>query len=548
MNSKNTEHDIPFISTEMASADIYLGGAILHRRGTVSLTRGRNRFGIKIPDYSPYEIEIPRIEFGGSTEHCTISSPVEEKKPKESVEIEEAQARIARIEAEILSYESSLKLLEDAGKFGDGMKLSPEEFVNMADLVSEKQIEIRKKIVRLQKLKNDAEKELLKLRRDTEEEAKSSEVFIDLIAPEDITCDFEMTYMVSTIAWEPFYEIIYQDMRSPLTVNLRGKLMRPGNEKWENIRLCLIHGTAESRHDLPEPKVLRVGFRKPPAPPVIPYFRASGPAVREGYSANSLRNGIPDSSVNPNDTGYPVPSPPFVNNSLYPAPSALQEGGNTMRMQMNAPLQIEKTRVTRELAMRFNLGETHTISAEVTLLDVQEQNVPVEFCFRTVPFMDPSIYLNGKIKDFANYNFISCEAMLYAGSAYIGSAQIPDGENELVLSLGRDEALDVSKERIRKNHTEPRLARDQIEQHGFRISLSNHRDEKVRVQVIDRLPVSKDQDVRVNMESASESSLFASETGKLTWDVTINPGAQKAIEYTYRVTYPKGKEISYEEE
>ena len=78
--------------------------------------------------------------------------------------------------------------------------------------------------------------------------------------------------------------------------------------------------------------------------------------------------------------------------------------------------------------------------------------------------------------------------------------------------------------------------------------LSNHRDEKVRVQVIDRLPVSKDQDVRVNMESASESSLFASETGKLTWDVTINPGAQKAIEYTYRVTYPKGKEISYEEE
>ena len=205
MNSKNTEHDIPFISTEMASADIYLGGAILHRRGTVSLTRGRNRFGIKIPDYSPYEIEIPRIEFGGSTEHCTISSPVEEKKPKESVEIEEAQARIARIEAEILSYESSLKLLEDAGKFGDGMKLSPEEFVNMADLVSEKQIEIRKKIVRLQKLKNDAEKELLMLRRDTEEEAKSSEVFIDLIAPEDITCGFEMTYMVNTIAWEPFY-------------------------------------------------------------------------------------------------------------------------------------------------------------------------------------------------------------------------------------------------------------------------------------------------------------------------------------------------------
>ena len=46
------------------------------------------------------------------------------------MEIEESQMRTDRIEAEILSYESFLKILEDAGKFGDGMKLSPTEFVN----------------------------------------------------------------------------------------------------------------------------------------------------------------------------------------------------------------------------------------------------------------------------------------------------------------------------------------------------------------------------------------------------------------------------------
>ena len=41
---------------------------------------------------------------------------------------------------------------------------------------------------------------------------------------------------------------------------------------------------------------------------------------------------------------------------------------------------------------------------------------------------------------------------------------------------------------------------------------------------------------------------FDEETGRLTWDVTIDASEQKTIEYSYRVTYPKGKTISYEEE
>ena len=68
------------------------------------------------------------------------------------------------------------------------------------------------------------------------------------------------------------------------------------------------------------------------------------------------------------------------------------------------------------------------------------------------------------------------------------------------------------------------------------------------VQAIDRLPLSKEQEVRVIMESASENPHFDEETGRLTWDVTIDAGAQKSIEYAYRVSYPKGKTISYEED
>ena len=528
MKSKNKEPEIPFISTEMASVDVYLGGAVLHRQGTVSLVRGRNRFGIRIPDFSPYAIEDPRIEFGGNTEHCTISRPVESEKEKESAEIEELQTRIAKIEAEGQSYESALKLLQEPGKFCDGIKLSPEEFVNMADLVSEKQIEIRKRIVHLRKQKADAEKELLELRNETKEEAGNSDIIIDLIAPEEITCGFELTYRVDSITWNPFYEIVYQDMKYPLSVNLRGRLVRSGNEKWENIRLHLIHGMAASRHDLPDPKVLCVGFRK--SVPDSRFLPGARYGMQRGNSVDFSDRF--SAGFSPDDTMYPASGP----------------SGMEQPMKRSTPLKVEKTQVTRELVMRFDLGETHTISEKLTILDIQKQSVPTEYLFSTVPYLDPSVYLTGKIKDFSNYNFISCEARLYMGNTYIGTADIPDGEDELVLSLGRDEALDVSKERTVKKHVEPRLARDQSDHHGFRISLTNHRDETVRVHVIDRLPVSRDQDVRVIRENASENPEFDEETGRLTWDVTIDASEQKTIEYSYRVTYPKGKTISYEEE
>ena len=317
-------------------------------------------------------------------------------------------------------------------------------------------------------------------------------------------------------------------MKYPLSVNLRGRLVRSGNEKWENIRLHLIHGMAASRHDLPDPKVLCVGFRK--SVPDSRFLPGASYGMQIGNSVDfSDRFGA---GFSPDDTMYPASGP----------------SGMEQPMKRSTPLKVEKTQVTRELVMRFDLGETHTISEKLTILDIQKQSVPTEYLFSTVPYLDPSVYLTGKIKDFSNYNFISCEARLYMGNTYIGTADIPDGEDELVLSLGRDEALDVSKERTVKKHVEPRLARDQSDHHGFRISLTNHRDETVRVHVIDRLPVSRDQDVRVIRDNASENPEFNEETGRLTWDVTIDANAQKTIEHAYRVTYPKGKTISYEEE
>ena len=587
MDKESIENGIPFISTEMTGADIYsseitsadtlLRGAVLHRCGTVSLVRGRNRFAIKIPDYQPYEIEDLRIEFEGKTEHCTISRPIESDMQKASVEIEEARARIEKIEAEILSYESSLKLLEDAGKFGEGMKLTPVEFVNMADLVSEKQIEVRKRIVHLRNLKTDVEKELFELRKEVEKKKQSSEIFIDLLAPEEIICGFELTYRVSTITWVPFYEIVYQDMKSPLSVNLRGKIMRTGIERWENIRLCLIHGAAASRYDLLEPKVLRVGLSFP-APPRFPQY---GPSMSGMYSGSRFDAtpdyavyGFPDTSDNPEHTsqlessmhlmeestntlmhsdssakssvcGFGQTSPHPDGKRFMPE-SALRMDEDTFRKR--TPLQVGKTKVTRELAMRFDLGETYTISEKEMIIDIQEQSVPTDYIYRTVPFMDPSVYLTAKVTDFSQYNFISCEAKLYTGSTYIGSTYISGGDDELVVSLGRDESLDVFKERISKNHFETKLGREQSDRHEFRISLSNYRDETVRVQVTDRLPVSRDREVLVNMESSSGNSVFDAESGRLTWDVTLDAGARKTVEYAYSVTFPQGKVLMYEED
>jgi hypothetical protein len=65
----------------------------------------------------------------------------------------------------------------------------------------------------------------------------------------------------------------------------------------------------------------------------------------------------------------------------------------------------------------------------------------------------------------------------------------------------------------------------------------------VKITVEDQLPISKNSQIEVLMLDAGGAK-YNKETGKLVWDLTLQPAETKKVVFKYEVKYPKDKQVS----
>ena len=73
---------------------------------------------------------------------------------------------------------------------------------------------------------------------------------------------------------------------------------------------------------------------------------------------------------------------------------------------------------------------------------------------------------------------------------------------------------------------------------AFQVDVVNQHSRSVKVRIIDRIPVSRSSDIEVFVESLDGGELDPV-TGWITWEMTLSPGAQKTLSFSYKVEYPK---------
>ncbi|MEP1258747.1 DUF4139 domain-containing protein, partial [Algoriphagus sp.] len=70
----------------------------------------------------------------------------------------------------------------------------------------------------------------------------------------------------------------------------------------------------------------------------------------------------------------------------------------------------------------------------------------------------------------------------------------------------------------------------------------NNKSQAVTIDVEDQIPVSVNSDITVEALTLSGGNLDA-QTGKVTWTITLPPGAQKELIFQYEVKYPKREKV-----
>ena len=76
----------------------------------------------------------------------------------------------------------------------------------------------------------------------------------------------------------------------------------------------------------------------------------------------------------------------------------------------------------------------------------------------------------------------------------------------------------------------------------FEISVRNTKNLPIRLIVEDQMPVTQDAAIKIEYLEDSKGK-FNPDTGKLVWDLKLDPKDSKKLLFSYEVKYPKDKTV-----
>jgi hypothetical protein len=197
--------------------------------------------------------------------------------------------------------------------------------------------------------------------------------------------------------------------------------------------------------------------------------------------------------------------------------------------------------------LQYSIKKPQDISSNGQEVGVvmRELSIPVHYTHMAYPEFEEKAFLFAYIPDWEKINLLSGEAALYIQDQYLGKTLIDTKvmSDSLTIALGRDDALQTSREAIKSEQNKSLFGSSIKEKMAYKITLKNNKSEEVSVQVFDRIPISRNPEIEVEVDDLNNGKLQEA-TGEIEWNVKIPAGQSIEIVFSYSVKYPKGKVIN----
>lgn len=183
-------------------------------------------------------------------------------------------------------------------------------------------------------------------------------------------------------------------------------------------------------------------------------------------------------------------------------------------------------------------GKDHNIK-------IKEVSTPVNYVYYAVPKLEDDAFINAEILDWTQLNLLSGNTSIYYQGTFTGESfiDVDNVSDTLTVSLGRDKNIIIKREG-NKNVNDKRIIGSTIKQTiGWDITVKNNKTTGIKIIVEDQFPVSELKSIEVERLESSNAKL-EDKTGKLTWEIELEPNGKKTLSYQYSVKYPKLVTIS----
>ena len=235
---------------------------------------------------------------------------------------------------------------------------------------------------------------------------------------------------------------------------------------------------------------------------------------------------------------------------------ALLQEASAPSMDLSAEVKIEAEQAIAETTqvggiVTFSLERNSTIPSDdqahkVMLYQTHYAGQPQHI---TVPRLDSCAYLETQaINPADGATLLPGKANIFRDNTLVGTTElehISPGQSFKVY-LGIDESIKVSRDLV-KREVESIGTYRRIN-YSYRIRLSNLRAEESKIRVIEQLPVSRDERIKVRL-LRTQPEILEGEMGTLEWLLVLAPKSQpesrQEIAYQSSTEYPTNLAIEY---
>lgn len=423
----------------------------------------------------------------------------------------------------------------------------------------------------------------------------SSNIILTLNSPASLQTEISITYAIKEAGWFPAYDIRAIDTNSPLTITYKARVYQNSGIDWKDVKLRISSGNLESSGTAPELNPYYLGgmhFRTSPAGPVT---QVTGRVVDETGlplpQVTVLVKGTTVGTPTDNDGYYNLQMPsgnqtlvfrflgyvtqevnvtqPNINVTMIPDAMDLEEvvvtgyAGNTDRLQGRAtgirirgvsslkrserafdsagiPLAYEQINYQTSFVYDIDLPYSIPSSGKPEVVDIKTEKLDANYEYVASPKAQASAYLVAQIADWEKLNMLDGESNLYFQNSFVGQSLIDTrvGNDTLEISLGKDEAIIVNRQRKRDFEEQRFLSGKKREQRHYEITVMNTKSTSVDITLYDQIPIAVRDNIKVSVDNISGAQLNE-ETGLITWKLALKPGEKKVLQLKYTVDHPK---------
>ncbi len=425
---------------------------------------------------------------------------------------------------EISAYQTQLNFLNANQNIkGSNATLTVAQLREGVDFYRTKTLEINKNISRLNTEKIEINGRLTKVKTQLAElnfieNQRSNQLIILLDVKSTVLASCKLTYLVENCGWAAAYDLSAKELNEKVNLKYKARLFNKTGNDWNEVDLTL--STADPKLSATQPTL------SPWYVNVAPVYKA--PISVRGSRSDGNYYHIDGVKVAEQDRKASSLSEAAYQNETE------QQGVNYKQVEVEA------------FTTEFDIKDKFSCPADGKpySVDIKDVDLAASFTHFVVPKMDNGAFIMANILNWQELDLISGPSSIYLNGAYIGNSEIDTRSvsDTLSLSFGRDNKVVVMRKLKKEMSSRKIMGSSKRETYLYEISLRNNHVTPIVVNVYDQIPISKNDAISVTQEVLSGGSVNAI-TGEVKWEITLQPGETKAIDFGYSVKYPKDMNV-----